>query len=167
MLDHGSRHQSLTHRGELMKVSSVSLCEETYPIAKSMPNFSSFVRECLRRWRNEQLSDQGRHLQPIEILNNVTGISETICNPFSHNGLCVMCWPHGGPKMEDWGEYRKSNVSSPAPRSLEWIQKKAEERDHREAFHMTRFSFDRAKPDQDRKTKRGLFARVLSVFNRS
>jgi len=69
--------------------------------------------------------------------------------------------------MEDWGEYRKSNVSSPAPRSLEWIQKKAEERDHREAFHMTRFSFDRAKPDQDRKTKRGLFARVLSVFNRS
>ena len=81
-----------------MPITSINLDEETKEIAKRVGNFSGFVRECLRRWN---AYDLGEHLQPeradIELGKK--------CFPAHKRGCCILCWPHGAPRKEDWTYY--------------------------------------------------------------
>tara|TARA_Y100000361_G_scaffold141758_1_gene147122 strand:- start:1986 stop:2462 length:477 start_codon:yes stop_codon:yes gene_type:complete len=79
-------------------ITSINLDEETKQIAKRVGNFSGFVRDCLRRWN---AYDLGEHLQPeradIELGKK--------CFPEHKRGCCVLCWPDGSPRKEDWTYY--------------------------------------------------------------
>lgn len=154
-------------------ISSVSLDEETKEIAKSMPNFSSFVRECLIRWRYEHQADKARHLHPTSVGYNpqTDEVAITICYPHSKHGLCLLCWPEGAPDVADWKAWRSEwlydhrNGRMMKGEPVEWIQERARGNNTREAFHMTDFKFDRAKSaktekvGQDRK-----WVRILAVL---
>ncbi len=73
---------------------SVSLDTETIAIKRRLPNFSRFVRVCLREWA--QLQD-GLHIIPLES-NRRFGR----CNPMHTNGACVICWPEGKPSRDSY-----------------------------------------------------------------
>ena len=145
-----------------IKVSSVSLTQETYEIAKSMPNFSSFVRECLMRWRYEAQADKSRHIHPAFIgtnPNNTESVFE-ICYPHSKNGVCLLCWPHGVPNNDDWKEFRSSwDFNYRIQRNntgfdIAWIQDKAYHNNTRQAFQMTPFEFNRYQQSVDQRGKK-------------
>jgi len=93
-------------------MTSVNLDEETAAIAKSMPNRSAFIRECLRRWANAQATN---HIHPTE---------SPRCYPHSRNGVCPLCWPNGIPSVEDWKYYREMNRQ--AWNMEEWIDERIE-----------------------------------------
>ena len=153
-------------------VTSVSLDPETKEIAQTMPNFSSFVRTCLIRWRNEQISDVYTHRSPREVG------SYTVCYPFASNGLCVLCWPDGSPTMEDWKRFMHTNPKSGLSyanstirhvgpsMTLEEIKTKAKNTDQREAFHMTKIAFKRlnALGADEKKPRLGYVKRVILAF---
>lgn len=152
-------------------VTSVSLDAETKEISKTMPNFSSFVRTCLIRWRNEQISAVYTHRAPRTVG------TYTVCYPFASNGLCVLCWPDGSPTMEDWKLFMHSNPTSGLsyansitrqynPMSLTDLKIKAKNTDQQAQFHMTKFNFKRlnAKTDQGRKPRLGYVKRVILAF---
>jgi|TARA_Y100001951_G_scaffold85023_1_gene74712 hypothetical protein len=67
-------------------IRSISLDAETFQIAKTIPNFSKFVRECLRRHQNHEGKLSMIHRQP--------GVFERtgFCLPSS---LCPVCWIDG------------------------------------------------------------------------
>jgi hypothetical protein len=69
-------------------IRSISLDAETFQIAKTIPNFSKFVRECLRRHQNHEGKLSMIHRQP--------GVYERngFCMP---NSLCPVCWIDGVP----------------------------------------------------------------------
>ena len=82
------------------RVKTISLDDETWPIAQSMPNFSRFVRECLTRY---YAASHGQ-------LNCRRSLREDdrLCVPMrtkAEGGRCVACWPAGKPDHEDWSEY--------------------------------------------------------------
>jgi len=153
-------------------VTSVSLDQETKEIAQTMPNFSSFVRTCLIRWRNEQISNVYTHRSPRTV-----GIY-TVCYPFATNGLCVLCWPDGSPRMEDWKYFMQANptqgltfanrtsFSRSKKMTLDDLKIIAKNTDQQAQFHMTKIDFQRlnAKTDQGRKKVKSRFKKVLLAF---
>jgi hypothetical protein len=74
---------------------SINLDEETHRIAKTMPNRSAFMRECIRRWHAAQSTT---HIHPVK--------DAPRCYPHSKNGVCPLCWPNGILSTEDWKYYR-------------------------------------------------------------
>ena len=101
MLHYGFRRYSQTQRGGLMAsiIKSISLDLKTAAIAKRVPNFSKFVRECLLRWDAIQRSPDC----PVERLGHpLTG---NHCVP-APTRICLKHWPDGVPRMEDWREFR-------------------------------------------------------------
>jgi hypothetical protein len=154
------------------RVSSVSLTDETWEIAKSMPNFSSFVRECLIRWRYEHQADKSRHLHPMQIGRNprTNHIEYTICYPHSKLGLCLLCWPEGAPTTSDWVEWVQGwrfdhhRGISGAGKPITRIQTLARENNTREAFHMTDFDFKRKNSAKAENPARKNWSRILAVL---
>ena len=78
-------------------VRSISLCDESYKIAKEKGNLSRWVREALLREKNI--------MSGIHTGNRKLDENGELCNPLSSN-LCGVCWPYGKPKPEDWRFYR-------------------------------------------------------------
>jgi hypothetical protein len=81
--------------GERMrKVTTVSLDEKTAAIAKNMPNFSHFVRECLLRHHASSLNqDECPHIRQERFGNR--------CVPrVKGRPVCFVCWPHGRPSQD-------------------------------------------------------------------
>ena len=82
------------------QIKSVSLCEVTAKIARSIPNFSEFVRTMLLIHADES---QLCHVVTLEEdrfthfinLNNVHVTIKGRCNPFHKDGRCLICWPVG------------------------------------------------------------------------
>jgi len=73
-------------------IKSVSLDERTAQIAKELPNFSHFVRECLYRHAitvNSEVCDRDSM--------GFRGIDR--CNPMVQP-VCFVCWPQGAPPLE-------------------------------------------------------------------
>ena len=97
------------------KRSSVALVAETYEISRRVGNFSEFVRECLRRWN---AYDTQTHVHPTETNK---------CYPRSKKGCCIICWPDGPPKHEDWLYFRQEYKQFPES-ATEFIEERA--RDH-------------------------------------
>jgi hypothetical protein len=117
----------------VMPISSVNLDEETKEISKRVGNLSAFVRECLRRWN---AFDAGVHLQPERTEIDLG----KKCFPRLKKGCCVICWPDGAPKPEDWSYYMESGgrvvqgknmdgspIFQTVPYNNEWIEEKARE----------------------------------------
>jgi hypothetical protein len=79
--------------------------------------------------------------------------------------------------MDDWKQFMHSNPEKGLyyansisrrfnPMSLDDLKIKAKNTDQREAFHMTKITFNRlnAKTDQDRKPRLGYVKRVILAF---
>ena len=74
-------------------IRSVSLTPKTARVASKMGNFSAFVRECLERY--EAARGGGTHAQPEG--SRLAGLCNGVLRP-----ACVLCYPLGGPRREDW-----------------------------------------------------------------
>jgi hypothetical protein len=91
-------------------IKTVSLDENSAKIAKELPNFSHFVRECLYRYAsNISVGECTR-----EKLDDFAGL----CNPFTQP-VCFACWPDGSPPREKVRLYRQDNLS------ITWLQEQA------------------------------------------
>lgn len=80
-------------------IKSISLDAKTATIAKRVPNFSRFVRECLLRWD----SIERKPNCPVERLGHP--LIGDFCIP-SPTRICLKHWPKGTPSREDWRLYR-------------------------------------------------------------
>lgn len=176
-MGHGTRHKSPLQSGDFLsksaktdsRISSVNLDDETWEIAKSMPNFSSFVRECLIRWRYEAQVDKSRHLHPMKIGRNprTSQYKFELCYPHSKLGLCLLCWPDGAPTAEDWKSWvsgwqfnhRTGLLERGQP--ISWIDERAKQNNTREAFHMTKFDFKRKSTKTEKPSR---WVKILAVL---
>ena len=80
-------------------VKSISLNEQTAPLAAGKINFSAWVRQALldeaaqsRRKRPDGGNDHHIAMRP----------SVGLCWPFHGDGCCHLCWPDGPPTEEGW-----------------------------------------------------------------
>jgi len=80
-------------------VKSISLDPKTANIARRIPNFSKFVRECLLRWDALRRSPDC----PVEKLEHPLVGDHCIPAP---TRFCLKHWPNGNPRLEDWREFR-------------------------------------------------------------
>jgi len=105
MLHHPTWHHSRIEEGESMSsiIKSISLDPQTAELAKRIPNFSRFVRECLIR---HHFTKEGVNLQCMR-----EDDESQLCNPYSTvKGRCLSCWPAGPPPHEAWRAYRRKPV---------------------------------------------------------
>jgi len=79
-------------------IRSISLDEQTAVIAKSVPNFSRFVRECLLRYHAVEHAAGC----PVELVGGK--LRHGLCTP-SRGRFCLKHWPKGLPDMDDWTKY--------------------------------------------------------------
>ena len=78
----------------MRKVTTVSLDEKTAAIAKSMPNFSHFVRECLlRHHANTMNRDECQYIRQERFANRCVPIVKG-------RPVCFVCWPNGRPSQD-------------------------------------------------------------------
>ena len=80
-------------------IRSISLDEQTAVIAKSVPNFSRFVRECLLRYHAVE-HEPGCPVERIE-----GELVHDLCVPGATR-VCLKHWPKGLPSMDDWKKFR-------------------------------------------------------------
>ena len=81
-------------------IKSISLDPKTAAIAKKVPNFSRFVRECLLRWDAIQREPDC----PVERMGHP--LVGEMCVP-SKGRICMKHWPNGTPTMDDWRKFRE------------------------------------------------------------
>lgn len=86
-------------------VRSISLCDNSYKIAKTKGNLSHWVRQQLLR--DKALTD-GIHTGTRR--EAPTGL---LCNPMGNMSTCPLCWPYGKPTIEDWAYYRNMVNTNP------------------------------------------------------
>ena len=150
-------------------IKSISLNPKTAAIAKKVPNFSRFVRECLIRWDAIQREPDC----PVERMGHP--LVGEMCVP-SNGRICMKHWPNGTPTMDDWRKFREMidfNIVSEfqlqeagfpgfeSPQS--WVLHRAD------LLNRGAISFDNmditgnAKPENDkrRRKKRSLMAKLL------
>lgn len=78
----------------MRKVTTVSLDEKTAQIAKQMPNFSHFVRECLlRHHANNMNRDECQYARQERFANRCVPIVKG-------RPVCFVCWPNGRPSQD-------------------------------------------------------------------
>lgn len=78
----------------MRKITTISLDEKTAHIAKQMPNFSHFVRECLLRHHANSLNRDECGWSKQERFGNR-------CVPrVKDRPTCFVCWPHGRPSQD-------------------------------------------------------------------
>ena len=147
-----------------MKITSVNLDDEAQEIAEHIPNLSSFVRESLKRWAN-----QNRALAEHEHLHWRDRVDA--CWPFSPKGLCHTCWPEGPPAHGDWMRFSNSGNIHENPdrrfRDHEWIAERARKHTESTGFSMKQMHFNRfEKSDHDQQPRRGILARLRAILGR-
>lgn len=91
-------------------IKTVSLDENSAKIAKELPNFSHFVRECLYRYAS--------NISVGECTREKTEAFDNLCNPFVQP-VCFACWPDGSPPRDKVRQYRQDNLS------IDWLQEQA------------------------------------------
>lgn len=87
----------------MRKITTVSLDEKTAEIAKQMPNFSHFVRECLLRHHASSLNrDECVYIRQERFSNR--------CVPrVKGRPVCFVCWPHGRPSQDLVTDYLRNH----------------------------------------------------------
>ena len=91
-------------------IKTVALDEKSNEIAKQLPNFSHFVRECLYRYAS--------NISVSECDRPKTEDFPDLCNPFVQP-VCFACWPDGAPPSESVKQYRQDKLS------ITWLQEQA------------------------------------------
>lgn len=128
------RNGSSTQGGAPLKVvKSISLNEETAPLANSKVNFSAWVRkklldeESVRRRKSPEVFDENSHVAFRESLG--------VCWPFHSSGCCPNCWPDGPPTEADWrkfmhpedfGGFNREFEKPPLPGGQGWLSDEEE-----------------------------------------
>lgn len=82
-------------------IKTVALDEQSASIAKGLPNFSHFVRECLYR--------HAIHTQ-LECSREKTFRGTDRCNPLMQP-VCFSCWPNGNPGSEAVKQFSADGLS--------------------------------------------------------
>ena len=78
----------------MRKVTTISLDEKTAAIAKQMPNFSHFVRECLLRHHANSINrDECQYIRQERFANRCVPIVKG-------RPVCFVCWPNGRPSQD-------------------------------------------------------------------
>lgn len=78
----------------MRRTTTVSLDERTSAIAKSLPNFSHFVRECLlRHHANSMNRDECQYIRQERFANRCVPIVKS-------RPVCFVCWPNGRPSQD-------------------------------------------------------------------
>ena len=78
----------------MRKVTTISLDEKTAVIAKSLPNFSHFVRECLLRHHAASMNQDDCPFNRVDRFENRC-VPRVLNRPH-----CFVCWPHGKPSEQ-------------------------------------------------------------------
>jgi hypothetical protein len=82
-------------------IKSIALDEKSAEIARSLPNFSHFVRECLFRHAATLHAECDRP-------KDWAGTKR--CNP-SNQPTCWSCWPNGAPPLTAIKQFRQDGLS--------------------------------------------------------
>jgi len=145
--------------GEIMKITSVHLDDEAAKIAEHIPNLSSFVRESLKRWANQnRVTAESQHLHWRETVG--------ICWPFSSRGLCATCWPDGPPPYASWILFTRTDAEWEG-HDIEWIKAQAREHSEGAEINLREMHFNRfERTGHDQQPQRGIFARLRSILGR-
>ncbi len=142
-----------------MKITSVNLDDEAQQIAEHIPNLSSFVRDSLKRWAN-----QNRVMAESEHLHWREGVG--VCWPFSPRGLCATCWPDGPPSHSAWISFTRTDAQWEG-HDLEWVKAQAREYSEGAEINLRDMHFHRlGKSGLDQEPKRGIFARLRAILGR-
>jgi hypothetical protein len=91
-------------------IKSVALDEKTAAIAKDMPNFSHFVRECLLRYHVNAETFEGC-INPYMEEGSPGWLDTGRCNPASKEYMCFSCWPNGRPPRHVIKEFTSRVIS--------------------------------------------------------
>ena len=154
-----------------MKRTSISLDQETYAISERVGNLSGFVRDCLRRWNAYDLAE---HIQP-ERADIPLGKK---CFPRHARGCCVLCWPDGAPRVEDWSYYCEtggrvvvgkrmddSPIFEKRPYNNSWIEEKAREANIVPQFPISQDKkFNYSRKSRSNQGGKGYLARFLNLI---
>ena len=101
----------------MRKVTTISLDEKTAAIAKSLPNFSHFVRECLLRHHASLMNVDECPFIRVERFGDR-------CVPRVHNRPhCFVCWPHGKPSetlVKNYLSHKDLNRLDEATKTENW-----------------------------------------------
>lgn len=91
-------------------IKSISLDPQTAQLAKNIPNFSRFVRECLIRHFLSEGGEWGQCKREDD--------DAKLCLPMV-KPRCMKCWPAGPPPQEAWIAYvRKPQTHDPYGKKL-------------------------------------------------
>jgi hypothetical protein len=132
------------------RITTISLDEESAKIAKTLPNFSHFVRECLFRYASNK---------NVESCTREKWIETELCNPFVQP-VCFSCWPNGAPPREAVKQFRADGLS------LAWLQEQARYH-NRGVFDISGVNTLPSRMDQDKKkspSKVGFFAQIRRKY---
>ena len=91
------------------RITTISLDDESAKIARTLPNFSHFVRECLFRYASNK---------NVYSCTREKWEEMGVCNPFVQP-VCFSCWPNGAPPRSAVRQFRADDLS------LAWLQEQA------------------------------------------
>ena len=128
-------------------IKTVSLDENSAKIAKELPNFSHFVRECLYRYASNMSVGECTREKLERFKGN--------CNPFTQP-VCFACWPNGAPPMNSVKQYIQDNLS------IEWLQEQAKFA-NRDMIDLTNVNTTPKKREK-RPSKVGFFAQIRAKY---
>ena len=128
-------------------IKTVSLDENSAKIAKELPNFSHFVRECLYRYASNMSVGECTREKLERFKGN--------CNPFTQP-VCFACWPNGAPPMGSVKQYNQDNLS------IEWLQEQAKFA-NRDMIDLTNVNTTPKKREK-RPSKVGFFAQIRAKY---
>ena len=113
------------------RITTISLDDETYELARQEGNLSAFVRRALLDSSNH------RSNQPVNHHNNWRDDLQ-ICMPKHSTGYCEICWPYGRPTMDEFTlwtrEYRQAKRIYPFKADM-WPQPPKRSPDRRDSPH--------------------------------
>ena len=134
-------------------IKTVSLDEKSAQLAKQMPNFSHFVRECLFRYAS--------NFQAQECARDSLEEFEGKCNPFIAP-TCFVCWPDGCPPKKSVRQFRQDSLS------VSWLLEQAKYA-NRELPDLTNVNYSKqesARLPSESRGKRTLLEKLLPEYLR-
>lgn len=94
-------------------VKSISLNEQTAPLAAGKINFSAWVRQALldeaNLARRKSTVPVTSHVQPTRAEGG------QLCWPFHGDGCCHLCWPDGPPTEKEYSDWIASGTEILSP----------------------------------------------------
>lgn len=140
------------------RITTISLDDETYELAKHEGNLSAFVRRALVD------SSKHRRNQPVNFHNNWRADLE-ICVPEHPTGYCEICWPYGRPTLPDFylwtREYRQAKLIYPYDKS-QWPEPPKRSPDRRNSPHAN--TITKKKSSETVTNNKGIIRKIISWF---